>query len=118
MLDKSNQVAGWTLGSEIEAYLDRFNAVQRLAERISSVTETIGTVSNLLACDPRRAFAAIPNDWPTQEELRALLTDLESAKAQLQLYWNRLAEKVRSSMPSKRPEMAAQPQMCVPYDKF
>ena len=118
MLEKSNRVAGWTLGSEIEAYLDRFNAVQRLAERISSVTETIGTVGNLLACDPRRAFAAIPNDWPTQEELRALLTDFESERAQLQLHWTRLAEKVRSSLPGKRPEMAAQPQLCIPADRF
>jgi hypothetical protein len=118
MLDKSNLAVGWTMASDIEAYLDRFDAVQRLAERISGVAETIGTVSNLLAGDSKRAFAAIPNDWPTQEELRALLTDFESAKAQLQLYWHRLAEKVRSSMPTKRPEMAGQAQMCVPYDKF
>ena len=118
MLDKTNLAIGWTMAGEIEAYLDRFDTVQRLAERISSAAETVGTVSTLLAGDPKKAFAAIPNDWPTGGELRALLMEFEGAKAQLQLHWSRLAERVKSSMPAKRPEMASQAQVCVPYDKY
>ena len=117
MLDKSNLAAGWTMPSDIEAYLDRYDAVQRLAERIARLAETIGVVGNLLANDPRRAFAAIPDDWPTHAELRGLLTDLESAKAELQLYWSRLGERARSGMAHKRPEVAAQAQITVP-DRF
>ena len=118
MLDKTNLMTGWTMAGDLEAYLDRFDAVQRLSERISTVAEMAGTVSNLLAGDPKRAFAAIPDDWPTANELRALLMEFEGAKAQLQLHWGRLAEKVRSSMPTKRPEMAGQAQLCILHDKF
>jgi hypothetical protein len=54
------------------------------------------------------ALAVIPNDWPTGEKLRVLVTELASAKAQLPLLWYRVPERLRQSIPNKRPELVDQ----------
>lgn len=107
MLIKSGAI-GWTMASEIEEYLDRFDEVKRLTQRLFVLADKISTLGNMLGDNDKRAFAAIPNDWPTKEELQALVQELESAKAQLSLYWSRIPERMRASMHSSRPEVASQ----------
>ena len=94
------------MASEVEEYLDRFDAVQRLAERIDVVADQIQDVSELLRDDPREAVEAIPSDWPTAEQLRAMLTEMADAVDQLPLYWAKVPERIRNSMPGKHPDRA------------
>jgi hypothetical protein len=114
----SNQVdyKGWVWGEEAEAYLDKFDQVQRLTGRIRFVSGRIGQVAELLRCNPPKAFASIRNDWPTREQLREMIKEWEDAKAQLPNYWNRLSEDIRRAIESKHPETATDIRMRIPDD--
>lgn len=91
---------------EIEEYLRAFDNVHRLAMRLRQVADQIASVANTIKQTPEMAPAVIPNDWPTGDQLRASVAELASAKAQLPLLWNRVPERIRQSMPDKRPELA------------
>ena len=78
----------WVIADEIEEYLDAFDNVHRLALRLHQVADQIANVADTIKQSPQMALAVIPNDWPTGEKLRVLVTELASAKAQLPLLWN------------------------------
>jgi hypothetical protein len=96
------------MASEIEAYLDSFEAVQRLLMRLSGVADQINMVAEALDDDPRDAAAMIPSDWPTRDQLRALLEEAANSQDQLALQWNKLPERIRNAMSNKRPEMVGE----------
>ena len=95
------------MASAVEEYLDHFDAIKRLAERIVDVADRLLEVSELLRGDPHKVLAAFSSgDWPTAEQLRVLMTELANAEDQLPLYWDKLPEKYRNAMPGKHPDMA------------
>jgi len=96
------------MADEIEEYLDAFDNVHRLALRLYQVADQIANVADTIKQSPQMALAVIPNDWPTGEKLRVLVTELASAKAQLPLLWYRVPVRLRQSIPNKRPELVDQ----------
>jgi hypothetical protein len=92
------------MASEVEQYLDDFEAVQRLAVRLVGVADQLLEVSQLLRGDPDKTLASIPSEWPTAEQLRALITDMATAEKQLALRWAKLPERIRDAMPNKHPD--------------
>ena len=91
--------------SEIESYLDAFEEVQRLLVQLAAVVDKINGVTDAIADDARDAAAMIPNDWPTRDELRALLEQVATSKDELELKWAAIPERIRNAMPNKRPDM-------------
>jgi len=95
------------MASEVDGYLDHFDAVQRLAERIFDVAAHLQDVSQLLLNDPDEALAEISSNWPTAEQLRTLITEMANAEDQLTQYWAKLPERIRDAMPDKHPDNAS-----------
>jgi len=93
------------MASEIEVYLDAFDEVQQLLVQLSAVVDKINAVTDAIADDPRDAAAMIPSDWPTKDELRALLEEVATQKDDLAAKWNAVPERIRDAMPNKRPDM-------------
>jgi hypothetical protein len=93
------------MASEIEAYLDAFEEVQRLLVQLAAVVDKINGVTDAIAEDPRDAAAMIPSDWPTRDQLRELLEQVANSKDELELKWSAIPERIRNAMPNKRPEM-------------
>jgi hypothetical protein len=96
------------MASEIEAYLDAFEEVQRLLMRLSGVVDQINSVSEAIADDLQDAAAMIPADWPTRDQLRNLLAEIAASKEQLELKWKAIPERIRNAMPNKRPDMVGE----------
>src|SRR5262249_2399839 len=96
------------MASEIEAYLDAFDEVQQLLVQLAAVVDKINSVTDAIADDPRDAAAMIPSDWPTKDELRALLEEGATSKDDLATRWNTGPERIRDAMPNKRPDMVDQ----------
>jgi hypothetical protein len=96
------------MASEIEAYLDAFEEVQRLLMRLSAMADQINAVAEAIADDPRDAAAMIPPDWPTRDQLRGLLAEIATSKDQLALKWKAVPERIRNAMPNKRPDMVGE----------
>ncbi|SRR6266702_714214 len=94
------------MASEVEEYLDRFDAAQRLAEHIVSVADQILEVSEFLRRDPLEALSAMPSEWPTAEQLRALMREAARMEAELPKYWAKVPKKYRDSLPRKHPDRA------------
>jgi NTP pyrophosphatase (non-canonical NTP hydrolase) len=107
---------GWIWGEETEAYLDKFDQVQRLTARIRFVAAELGEIAELLRCNPQKAYGAIRKDWPTRDQLREMIKEWEDAKAQLPNYWNRLSEEIRRAIDHRHPEMATDVRMRSPDD--
>src|SRR5262245_54016655 len=97
------------MASAVEEYLDRFEAVQRLTERINAVAVHLMDVSQCLEDDLQEARALISSEWPTADQLQALMTELENAKDRLALDWDKLPQRVRDAMPNKHPDSASVP---------
>jgi hypothetical protein len=93
------------MASEIEAYLDAFEEVQQLLLQLAAVVDKINGVTDAIADDPRDAAAMIPGDWPTRDQLRALLEQVANSKDELELKWASIPERIRNAMPNKRPDM-------------
>ena len=93
------------MASEIEAYLDAFEEVQRLLVQLAGVVDKINGVTDAIADDARDAAAMIPPDWPTRDQLRALLEKVANSKDELELKWSTIPERIRNAMPNKRPDM-------------
>jgi len=93
------------MASEIEAYLDAFEEVQQLLVQLAGVVDKINGVTDAIADDPRDAAAMVPADWPTRDQLRALLEKVANSKDELELKWSTIPERIRNAMPNKRPDM-------------
>lgn len=96
------------MASEIEAYLDAFEEVQRLLKRLSAVVDQINAVAEAIADDLQDAAAMIPNDWPTRDQLRELLKEIAISKDELALKWQAVPERIRNAMPNKRPDVVGE----------
>jgi len=103
------------MASEVEEYLDKFDATDSFAERIFEMSEKIGEVADLLAEDPQTALPAIPADWPTYDELRQLLLDFEKSRGELEVYWQtKLSDRIRTAISHKSPDKAGQQRLTIP----
>jgi hypothetical protein len=96
------------MASEIEIYLDAFEEVQGLLVQLAAVVDKINGVTDAIADDPRDAAAMIPNDWPTRDELKALLEKVANSKDERDRKWSAVPERIRHAMPNKRPDMVDQ----------
>src|SRR3954454_10299509 len=92
------------MASEIEAYLDAFEEVQRLLKRLSAVVDQINSVAEAITDDLQDAAAMVPSDWPTRDQLRGLLSEIATSKEQLLQKWSAVPERIRNAMPNKRPD--------------
>jgi ABC-type transporter Mla subunit MlaD len=92
------------MASEIEAYLDAFEEVQRLLKRLSAVVDQINSVAEAITDDLQDAAAMVPSDWPTRDQLRGLLSEIATSKEQLIQKWSAVPERIRNAMPNKRPD--------------
>ena len=92
------------MASEIEAYLDAFEEVQRLLKRLSAVVDQINSVAEAITDDLQDAAAMVPSDWPTRDQLRSLLSEIATSKEQLIQKWSAVPERIRNAMPNKRPD--------------
>ena len=104
----------WIMPSELEEYLDVFDAVQRQAIQLSQISNRVWQVGKLLTDNPEQAFTEIPKDWPTGEQLTELLKEFISSKAKLKMFWERIPQRVRDSVSGKSPEMADRIAISVP----
>src|SRR5262249_35282587 len=80
-------------------YLGHFDVVQRLAEHHIAVADYLLSISQLMRINPSLALAEISSDWPTADQLRALISELTNAESQLSRSWTDLPEKYRNAMP-------------------
>lgn len=107
-------VEGYRMSDDTEAYLDKFDLVHRLALRISEASQQFSEISESLQSDPVRAFADITNNWPSKDDILSLLREFASEKAVLVLLWEKIPERTRRAMSSKKPENAIKIGMVIP----
>jgi len=82
------------MASEIEAYLDAFEEVQRLLKRLSAVVDQNQLGSGSDHGRPAGCRAMVPSDWPTRDQLRGLLSEIATSKDQLLQKWSAVPERI------------------------
>src|SRR4051812_7882616 len=92
------------MASEIEAYLDAFEEVQRLLKRLSAVFDQINSGAGAITGDLQGAAAMVPSDWPTRGQLRGLLSEIAPSQEQLLQKWSAGPHPTRNAIPNKRPD--------------
>src|SRR5258708_2120512 len=92
------------MASEIEAYLDAFEEVQRLLKRLSAVVDQINSVAEAITDDLQDAAAMGPSDWPTRDQPRRLPSEVATSKDPLLQKSSPVPERIRNPMPNKGPD--------------
>jgi hypothetical protein len=90
----------------IDEYLDILDALQRLDERFVNAADYLLEISKLMRSDPDRALAAISSDWPTAEQLCALINEITNAEKLLKQHWDKLPERYKNAIESSHPDNA------------
>jgi hypothetical protein len=106
-----NQWRGRAMASELEEYLDKFDGVDRWAERVFGLSGKIAEMAEALQGNARAALAAIPPDWPTDQHMRELLIAYDAARGELEIEWQKLPARIRQTVPHKHPSKAGRGRM-------
>jgi hypothetical protein len=87
------------MAGEIEKYLTAFNDANELHARLHETADLIEEIADTLRGELDEALAAIPADWPTAEQLRRTVKDLEKAQEAAHELWNLVPRKLRVHLP-------------------
>lgn len=110
----SRQREGWIMASEVEEYLDKYDAVERAAERIFFVADEVERFGALLKENAKAALSGFPPDWPTRQTIVDLIAAYDKAKIELDGKWSALSNRVKETIVHKKPSTAGQSRMRIP----
>jgi hypothetical protein len=109
-----SKLRAWTMACEYEDYFDKFDQVDRLAERVSKMGESLEALGHELRVRCANASVEEANDIPTVDQIREAIAGLKAAQGQLLNMWNRLPAKIKASAPHKAPSKAGEYRMKIP----
>ena len=102
------------MSNEVESYLAAYNQADSLASKLKQIATSIGRVARALKTGSTLDCAQALSDYPTANEIRAQLDQLDEAKERAQSLWDAVAPELQFRLP--RPDRVGRPPIEVSFN--
>jgi hypothetical protein len=102
------------MSNEVETYLAAYNQADSLASELKQIATSIGRVARALKEGSSLDCTQALSDYPTANEIRAQLDQLDEAKQRVQGLWDAVPPELQFRLP--RPDRVGRPRTEVSFN--